>query len=151
MSHAVHGHLRWTGHSEEFWQNMVNWRRKWQPTLVFLPEEPYGQYEKAKRYDTRRWALLLGQKASNMLLGKWKWKLLSHVWLFATPWTMYSPQSSADQNTGVGSLSLLQRISQPRDGPQVSCIAGRFFTIWATREVLRGATSTSNQFDQMKV
>ena len=54
MSHAVHGHLRWTGHSEEFWQNMVNWRRKWQPTLVFLPEEPYGQYEKAKRYDTRR-------------------------------------------------------------------------------------------------
>ena len=24
--------------------------------------------------------------------------------------------------------------SQPRDGTQVSCIAGRFFTIWATRE-----------------
>ena len=24
--------------------------------------------------------------------------------------------------------------SQPRDQTQVSCIAGRFFTIWATRE-----------------
>ena len=33
------------------------------------------------------------------------WKSLSHVQLFATPWT------SPDQNTGVGSLSLLHRIS----------------------------------------
>ena len=32
------------------------------------------------------------------------WKLLSHVWLFVTPW------NSPGQNTGVGSLSLLQRI-----------------------------------------
>ena len=37
----------------------------------------------------------------------WKWKLLSHVLLFATP---YSPWSSPRQNTGVGSLSLLQGI-----------------------------------------
>ena len=27
--------------------------------------------------------------------------------------------------------------SQPRDGTQVSCIAGRFFTSWATREAER--------------
>ena len=26
--------------------------------------------------------------------------------------------------------------SQPRDQTQVSCIAGRFFTVWATREAL---------------
>ena len=26
--------------------------------------------------------------------------------------------------------------SQPRDQTQVSCIAGRFFTIWANREAL---------------
>ena len=32
------------------------------------------------------------------------WKLLSHVWLFVTPW------NSPGQNTGVGSLSLLQGI-----------------------------------------
>ena len=28
--------------------------------------------------------------------------------------------------------------SQPRDRTQVSCIAGRFFTIWVTREDLSG-------------
>ena len=39
---------------------------------------------------------------------KWKWRLLSHVRLFATPWT--SPWNSPGQNTGVGSLSLLQGI-----------------------------------------
>ena len=36
---------------------------------------------------------------------------------------------------GVGSLSLLQG-TQPRDYTQVSCIAGGFFTSWATREAL---------------
>ena len=40
-----------------------------------------------------------------------KWKLLSHVWLFVTPWTIHSPWNSSGQNnTGVGSLSLLQVI-----------------------------------------
>ena len=40
----------------------------------------------------------------------WKWKLLSCVWLFVTPWTICSPWNSPGQNIGVGSLSLLQRI-----------------------------------------
>ena len=38
---------------------------------------------------------------------KWKWNSLSCVLLFVTP---YSPWNSPDQNTGVGSLSLLQGI-----------------------------------------
>ena len=38
---------------------------------------------------------------------KWKWKLLSRVRLFVTPWTI---QNSPGQNTGVASLSLLQGI-----------------------------------------
>ena len=29
-----------------------------------------------------------------------------------------------------------RRSSQPRDRPRISCIAGRFFTSWATREAL---------------
>ena len=37
-----------------------------------------------------------------LVLVKWKWKPLSRVQLFATPWTL--------QNTGVGSCSLLQGI-----------------------------------------
>ena len=32
------------GHSEEFWQNVVHWRMKWEPTPVFLPRKPHGQY-----------------------------------------------------------------------------------------------------------
>ena len=41
-------------------------------------------------------------------LVKWKWKLLSHVSLW--PHVLYSPWNSPGQNTGVGSLSLLQGI-----------------------------------------
>ena len=33
-----------------------------------------------------------------------------HLQPFVTPWTIYSPWNSPGQNTGVGSLSLLQRI-----------------------------------------
>ena len=40
---------------------------------------------------------------------KWKWKSLSRVWLFATPWTIQSMEFSRP-NTGMGSLSLFQRI-----------------------------------------
>jgi len=40
-----------------------------------------------------------------------RWKALSHVWHFATPWTIHnSPWNSPGQNTGVGSSSLLQGI-----------------------------------------
>ena len=43
---------------------------------------------------------------------KWncKWKSLSRVQLFATPWSIYSLGNSPGQNSGVGSLSLLQGI-----------------------------------------
>ena len=43
-----------------------------------------------------------------IILKKKKWKSFSHVRLFTTPRT--SPWNSPGQNTGVGSLSLLQRI-----------------------------------------
>ena len=41
---------------------------------------------------------------------------------------LYSSWNSLGQNTGVGSLSLLQGSSQLRDQTQVSHIAGGFFT-----------------------
>ena len=46
--------------------------------------------------------------------------------------------TSPSKNTGVGSPSLLRGSSQPKDRTQVSCIAGGFFTIWATREAQYG-------------
>ena len=65
---------------------------------------------------------------------KWKWKFLSHVWLFVTPWTV--------QVCGILQARILEWVavpfsrgsSQPRDQTQVSHIAGGFFTSWATRE-----------------
>ena len=42
------------------------------------------------------------------------------------------------KNTGVGSLSLLQRIFLTRNRTGDSCIAGGFFTNWATREAHEG-------------
>ena len=63
-----------------------------------------------------------------------KWKSLSHVQLFATLfcYTVY----------GILQARILEWVafpfsrgsSQARDQTQVSCIAGRFFTSWASRE-----------------
>ena len=52
------------------------------------------------------------------------------------PHGLYSPWNSPCQNTGVGSLAVpfSRGSSQPRDRTQVPCIAGRFFTSWATKE-----------------
>ena len=105
------------------------------------------------------------------LLCMWKWKPLSHVQPFVTPWAIQSMEFSGPEYWS-GSPSLLQgtftthrlnsgllycrgilyqlshqgnpRIlvwvaysfssgsSRPRNRTRVSCIAGRFFTSWAT-------------------
>ena len=60
--------------------------------------------------------------------------------LFTTPQTVAArllcSWDSPGKNTGVGSHSLLQGIFPPRDRTWVSRIAGRFFTVWATRKSL---------------
>ena len=63
----------------------------------------------------------------------WKCWLLSGVRLFATPWSVH----------GILQARILEWVAipfsrgslRPRDWTQVSCTAGRFFTIWATKEV----------------
>ena len=45
---------------------------------------------------------------------------------------------SPGKNIGVGCHAFLQGSSLPRDRTQVSCTAGRFFTIWVTREASKG-------------
>ena len=47
---------------------------------------------------------------------------------------LYSPWNSPDQNTGGIIFPFSKGFPQPRDQTQVSCIAGQFFTSWATRE-----------------
>ena len=46
-----------------------------------------------------------------------------------------SPWNSPGRNTGVGSLTLLQRSSWPRNWTGVSCIAVGFFNNWAIKEL----------------
>ena len=72
---------------------------------------------------------------------KMKVKLFSCVWLFATPCSL-----SGSSVHGIlkarrlewVAISFSRGSSQPRDRTQVSHIAGRHFTIWATREDLHG-------------
>ena len=74
------------------------------------------------------------QKAAFSIRWKWKW---SPVWLFATLWAVayQAPPSMGfpGKSTGVGCHFLSRWSSRPRDWTQVSCIAGRCFTLWATR------------------
>ena len=66
-------------------------------------------------------------------------ELLSHVWLFVTPWTV---AHQAPLSMGILQARILEWVaipfsrgpSQSRDQIQVSCIAGRFFIVRATRE-----------------
>ena len=64
---------------------------------------------------------------------------LSPVWHFANS-IDYSPLGSSVHGILQArilewvAISFSQGSSRLRDGTQVSCIAGRFFTIWATRE-----------------
>ena len=79
-----------------------------------------------------------------------KWKSLSLVWLFVTPWIItHQPPLSL----GILQARILEWVaipssrgsSQPRARTQVSHITGRFFTVWATREataLFRGCWQT---------
>ena len=67
-----------------------------------------------------------------------KWKSLSRP--LCNSQGLYSPWNSLGQNTKVGSFPLLQGSSPPRDQTQFSGIAGGFFTSWAIREALPGAS-----------
>ena len=61
-----------------------------------------------------------------------------------TPWTvarLLCPWDSPEKNTGVDCHSFSGASSWPRDRTWVSCIAGGFFTIWATREALEVTNS----------
>ena len=64
------------------------------------------------------------------------------------PHGLYSPWNSPGQNTGVGSLSLLQQIFPTLKLKQVSWTAGRLFTSWAIREAQQLVTFPQSLFIQ---
>ena len=73
-------------------------------------------------------------------LGQLNRKLIGPVLLFVTPWTLCSPSGSSVH--GILQARILEWVAVPlsrgsfwpRDWTLVSCIAGRFFTSWASRE-----------------
>ena len=81
----------------------------------------------------------------NQPMGSEKSESVSRVQLFVTPWTeAHQALLSMEffrQEYWVGGIPFFRGSSQPRDWTWVSCIAGRFFTCWATREApLMGST-----------
>ena len=74
-----------------------------------------------------------------MVIGSWKVKSLSCVWLFEAPWTVayQAPPSMGFSRqkywTGLP-FSFSRGSSWPRDRTLVSRIPGRHFNLWATRE-----------------
>ena len=78
-----------------------------------LKEAQSQQYDAEK--DSKIFlSLFLGAKHPCCISAKWKWKLLSCVWLFSMSWTIparfLSPWSSPGKNTGVRCHFLLQGI-----------------------------------------
>ena len=78
---------------------------------------------------------------------KVKLKSLSHVWLFATPWTVayQAPLSMGFFQARIlewVAISFSRRSFQPRDWTRVSRIAGRCFTIRTTRLASRPGIKT---------
>ena len=76
-----------------------------------------------------------------------KVKLLSHVRLFATAWTVAyqaSPIHGVFQARVLEwvSISFSRGSSWPRDRSQVSCTAGKCFTLWAFREAIHVSKRT---------
>ena len=63
----------------------------------------------------------------------WKWKLLSHVQLFVTPWTTVHGILQARILEWVA-FSFPSGLSWPSYSIWISCFAGGFFTNWAIRE-----------------
>ena len=59
------------------------------------------------------------------------------------PHGLYTPWNSPGQNTGEA-FPFSRGSSQPRNWIQVSCIAGGFFTSWATREALMAEGEPNN-------
>ena len=48
MSHAMQGHLRQMGHSEEFWQNMVHWKKECKPLQYSCLKNPIDSMKRQK-------------------------------------------------------------------------------------------------------
>ena len=113
------------------WVGKILWRREWQPTPVFLPGEPHGQ---RSLVGYSPW----GRKELDM-------KVKSESEGAQSCLTLCDPMDctlSGFSVHGIFQARVLEKIvisfsrgsSRPRNRTRVSRVAGRRFTVWATRE-----------------
>ena len=111
----------------------ISWRRVWQPSQDSCLENAHGQRSLAgySPWVCKGWTQLKQMSIPNV----WKWKSLGRVWLCdPMDYTVH----------GILQARILEWVavpfsrgsSQPRDWTQVSCLAGGFFTSWATRTIV---------------
>ena len=107
-----------------------------------------GEGNRSMEVDSRKisWVVLEACRADQQMPGSravlWKVSqsascsvMSNFLWLHGMkPTRLLCPWDSPSKNTGVCSHPLLQGIFPTQGSNQVSCIAGRFFTVWATRE-----------------
>ena len=82
--------------------------------------------------------------------------LVAQSYLTVTLWTVALRVGGISSVHGIFQARILEwfaisfssRSSQPRDQTQVSCIAGRFFTIWTTREAQKTDYKLANLNEQ---
>ena len=138
------GSLRWT-HSWSMWLPRSLWQKT---SVVTWIKDPWkvniqiqGTIECVSFHGRRDFADMIG---FSIIIEEIMWDNVWCAWSLSRVW-LCSPMYWAHQTPL--SLGILQErilewvampsssgFSQPRDRTQVSCIAGRFFTIWATRE-----------------
>ena len=111
---------------QQIWKTQ-QWPQDWTRS-VFIPIPKKGSAKECWNYCT----IALISHASKV-----KVKSLSHVWLFATPWTvactrLLCPWDFLGKSTGVGCHFLLQEIFLTQGLNLGLCIVGKLFTIWAT-------------------
>ena len=138
------------------WVGKIPWRRKWQPTLEFLPGKSH-RWKDLAGYNhgaAKSWTQLScwtqnsiqviavrGREGNQGLMeAEWVSEVTQSCRTLCNPMDCSLQGSSVHgifQARGLEwvAISFSRRSSRPRDQTQVSRIAGRGFTIWAIREV----------------
>ena len=137
------------------WAGKIPWRRKWYSTPVFFPGESQGQRSLAgyslwtrKQSNT---AKRLNMQCMSMKILKWS-EVTQLYPTLCDPMDCSLPETSVH---GIFQARVLEWVaisysrvsSRPRDRTQVSCIVGRRFTVWATREAHEDLNLHLNRVD----
>ena len=131
-------------------------RKDWKGQFIILQTVGNSHYHSSVNWNVISYfSCTLGTGLSAMPGGGWlaisvkvKVKSLSRVWLFETPWTVayQAPPSMGFSRQECWSglpFPSPRESSRPRNRTQVSHIAGRRFTVWATREAISVVVNNS--------